>query len=110
MSANAVLNQSITVTVSATPSVATEVILPRNTRTVNIQGFLADGTTPTPCFFVMNAGADNAAIDAGRSTVQSGTLEVPISGQGRVHDQSMFIASLVASAKIEVYCSNVSAS
>ena len=110
MSVNAVLGESITITVSATPSVATEVVLPRNTRTVNIQGFLADGTTAAPCFFVLNTGTDDAAIDAGRTTVQPSTLEVAISGQARVFDQTMFVASPTASAKIEVYCSNVAVS
>ena len=96
------------ITVSATPGKVTEVILHKNVRSVSIQGYDAAGTTATACKLALT-GTDDSAIGADYKTIDAGgLLRYPVAGRGRnLAGTSIFIASAVASAIIEVSTSRV---
>jgi len=96
------------VTVSATPDVATEVILHKDVRTVSIEGYDAAGTVTAACKLALT-GTDNTAIGSDFKTIDAGALlRHAVSGRGRnLAGTSIFVASAVAGAIIEVTTSNV---
>lgn len=102
-------NEIKRVVLSATPDNLTQINLHGDCRTVTVQAFKADGTTSDSCKIAL-IGTDGGAVGAEFWTVLSGgAFELNLE-QGQAKNGAgnvLYIASLTASAIIEIYSQDV---
>ena len=105
MATTLAIEAPVRITLSATPGNLTRVDLPKGARVVWVQFFDAAGTTPA-AGKLAKTGTDAAAIGTAFFTVGVGAafpMSIPIGKAGTSEYTSIYLASAIVSAIVEVW-------